>query len=84
MKDISLLPMLGPYRACLVEAVTRWPSGLKRQFLTEKKIRRKIRIFSGDFTKKKKIQKNVDLPERGFEPQVFNNFPAHDLNFHGK
>ena len=22
-----------------------------------------------------------DLPERGFEPQIFSNFPAHDLNF---
>ena len=34
--------------------------------------------------KKKKGQKNFDLPERGFEPQIFTNFPAHDLNFHGK
>jgi hypothetical protein len=34
--------------------------------------------------KKKKEQKIVDLPERGFEPQIFSNFPAHDLNFHGK
>ena len=34
--------------------------------------------------KKKKEQKNFDLPERGFEPQIFSNFPAHDLNFHGK
>ena len=25
-----------------------------------------------------------DLPEREFEPQIFCNFPAHDLNFHGK
>ena len=33
---------------------------------------------------KKKEQKNFDLPERGFEPQIFSNFPAHDLNFHGK
>ena len=22
------------------------------------------------------------LPKRGFEPQIFSNFPAHDLNFH--
>ena len=22
--------------------------------------------------------------ERGFEPQIFGNFPAHDLNFYGK
>ena len=33
--------------------------------------------------KRKKGQKNFDLPERGFEPQIFSNFPAHDLNFHG-
>ena len=24
-----------------------------------------------------------DLPDRGFEPHIFSNFPAHDLNFHG-
>ena len=23
-----------------------------------------------------------DFRERGFEPQIFSNFPAHDLNFH--
>ena len=34
--------------------------------------------------KRKKDKKNFDLPERGFEPQIFSNFPAHDLNFHGK
>ncbi len=33
---------------------------------------------------KKKEQHFFDLPERGFEPQIFSNFPAHDLNFHGK
>ena len=32
----------------------------------------------------KKEQKKFDLPERGFEPQIFSNFPVHDLNFHGK
>ena len=31
---------------------------------------------------KKKEQKKFDLPERGFEPQIFSNFPTHDLNFH--
>jgi hypothetical protein len=34
--------------------------------------------------KTKKGQKKFDLPERGFEPQIFSNFPAHDLNFHVK
>ena len=34
--------------------------------------------------KRKKRTKKFDLPERGFEPQIFSNFPAHDLNCHGK
>ena len=34
--------------------------------------------------KRKKDKNNFDLPERGFEPQVFSNFPAHDLNSHVK
>ena len=33
---------------------------------------------------KKDEQKFFDLPEQGFEPQIFSNFPAHELNFHGK
>ena len=32
----------------------------------------------------KKDKEKFDIPERGFEPQIFSNFPAHDLNFHGK
>ena len=33
--------------------------------------------------KKKKEQKKMfDFPERGFELQIFRNFPTHDLNFH--
>ena len=41
--------------------------------------------FYGEFeNEKKKGQKKFDLPERGFEPQIFSNFPAHDLNFHGR
>jgi hypothetical protein len=39
----------------------------------------------GEFeNEKKKGQQNFDLPELGFEPQIFSRFPAHDLNFHGK
>ena len=34
--------------------------------------------------KRKKGQIFFDLLEQGFEPQIFSNFPAHDLNFHGK
>ena len=33
--------------------------------------------------KRKKDKHFFDLPEQGFEPQIFSNFPAHDLNFHG-
>ena len=34
--------------------------------------------------KRKKGQKCFDLPEWGFKPQTFSNFPAHNLNFHVK
>ena len=33
----------------------------------------------GEFENLKKREQNFfDLPERGFEPQIFSNFPAHD------
>ena len=48
-------------------------------------IKKRLAVFYGEFeNEKKKGQKNFDLPERGFEPQIFSNFPAHDLNFHVK
>jgi hypothetical protein len=34
--------------------------------------------------KPKQGQIFLPLPEGGFEPQIFSNFPAHDLNFHVK
>ena len=34
--------------------------------------------------KRKKGQNFFDLPEGGLEPQIFSNFPAHNLNFHGR
>ena len=34
--------------------------------------------------KSKKGQEIFDIQERGFEPQIFSNFPAHDLNFRVK
>ena len=34
--------------------------------------------------KEKKGQKIFDLLERGLKPQIFSNFPAHDLNLHVK
>ena len=36
------------------------------------------------FMENLKMERKNDLPERGFEPQIFSNFPAHDLNFHVK
>ena len=42
-------------------------------------------VFYGEFeNEKKKRQKDFHLPEQGFEPQIFSNFSAHDLKFHGK
>ena len=32
----------------------------------------------------RKRTKKIDLPKRGFKPQIFSNFSAHDLNFHGR
>ena len=44
-----------------------------------------MQFLYGEFeNEKKKGQKKFDLPELGFEPQIFSNFPTHDLNFHGK
>ena len=43
------------------------------------------KVFYGEFeSEKRKRQKNFDLPEREFEPQIFSNSPVHDLNFHVK
>ena len=33
---------------------------------------------------RKRTTKKIDLPELRFEPKIFSNFPAHDLNFHGR
>ena len=42
-------------------------------------------FFFGEFENEQKKDKKIfDLPEQGYEPQIFSNFPAHDLNFHGK
>ena len=35
-------------------------------------------------TKRKKDKKKFDLLEWRIEPQIFSNFPAHDLNFYVK
>ena len=52
----------------------------------QKWLKTKICIFYGEFEngKKKRTIFFFDLLERRFEPQIFSNFPAHDLNFHVK
>ena len=48
-------------------------------------VKNKDAVFYGEFdNEKKKGQKFFDLPGWGFEPKIFSNFSAHDLNFHGK
>ena len=42
-------------------------------------------VFYGEFENEQKQDKIFfDLQELGFEPRIFSNFPAHDLNFHGR
>ena len=42
-----------------------------------------MQFFYGEFENEQKKDKHFfDLPEQGFEPQIFSNFPAHYLNFH--
>ena len=43
-----------------------------------------MQFFMENLKMNRKRTKNFDLPEQGFEPQIFSNFPTHDLNFHGK
>jgi hypothetical protein len=48
----------------------------------QKWLKSKIQSFVRRISKwKEKGQKMFDLTERGFEPQIFSNFPTHDLNF---
>jgi hypothetical protein len=45
-------------------------------------IKQTYTVLYGEFeNEKKKDKKKFDLQERGFEPQIFSNFPALDLNF---
>ena len=50
----------------------------------EKLVKRKdVQFFMKNLIlNRKRTKKIFDFPERGFEPQIFINFPAHDLNFH--
>ena len=51
----------------------------------QKWLQTKTSSFLWEFENEKKIGQNFfDLLERGFEPQIFSNFSAHDLNFQVK
>ena len=41
-----------------------------------------MQFFMENLKMNRKRPKFFDLPELGFEPQIFSNFPAHNLNFH--
>ena len=41
-------------------------------------------VFYGQYKNEKKTgQKKFELPQRGFEPWIFEQVPAHNLNFEG-
>ena len=41
-----------------------------------------IQFFMENLKMKRKKDKKIDPPEQRFDPQIFSNFPTHDLNFH--
>ena len=50
----------------------------------QKWLKRKIYLQCFMENLKMKRKRTGDLSEEGFKPQIFSNFPAHDLNFHGR
>ena len=58
----------------------------KKTNLNSKMVKKqRYAVSYGEFeNEKKKGQNFFDLPELRFKPQVFSNFPTHDLNFHQK
>jgi hypothetical protein len=41
-------------------------------------------VFYGQYENEKKTrQKNLTFPQLGFEPRIFEQVPAHNLNFEG-
>ena len=40
-----------------------------------------MQFFMENLKLKRKRKKKIDLPDRGFEPRIFSNFPALYLNF---
>ena len=43
-----------------------------------------MQFFMKNLKMKEKKDIFFDFLEQGFEPQIFSNFPAHDLNFNGR
>ena len=42
-----------------------------------------MQFFMINMKMKRKRDKKVDLPQRGFEPRIFEQIPAQNLNFEG-
>ena len=42
-----------------------------------------MQFFMINMKMKRKRDKKIDLPRRGFEPQIFEQIPAQNLNFEG-
>ena len=42
-----------------------------------------IQFFVENMKMKRKRDKKIDLPQRGFEPRIFEQIPAQNLNFEG-
>ena len=40
-------------------------------------------IINMKMKRKRKRDKKIDLPQRGFEPRIFEQIPAQNLNFEG-
>ena len=40
-----------------------------------------MQFFMENLKMKRKKEKKNDFPERGFEPEIFSNFPAHKFEF---
>ena len=52
--------------------------------ISKSSLNKRYSFLSKEFENEKKKKKEYDFPEKGFEPQIFSNFPAHDLSVLGK
>ena len=56
----------------------------KTRYSKRVRIERYAVFYGVEILKMNRKSTKIDLPERGFEPQIFSNFPAHDWIFHGR